>query len=89
MKGYLSYRRYCTAAISQDPGSWFISVLATVFKDCMQKEDLMQMMARVNAKVADMATNEDDHVQGAKQMPCQMHMLRKRVVFGNHWNIRR
>jgi hypothetical protein len=81
-KGYLSHRRF-TLDVTTSPGTgtWLISALAQVFQERRQHEDIMQMLARVNARVADMATS-DNHTTGMKQMPVQMHMLRHRVFFG-------
>lgn len=81
-KNHLSYRRYALGVeYTPEMGTWFISSLTHVFKERMQSEDVMQMLARVNTRVAKMATR-DDHVNGMKQMPVQMHMLRHRVFLG-------
>jgi hypothetical protein len=81
-KCHISYRRF-TLGVQNSPemGTWLISSLTQVFEERMNDEDVMQMLTRVNASVANMATR-DDHVNGMKQMPVQMHMLRHRVFFG-------
>ena len=83
-KDNVSHRRFTLEPVdnSQDMGTWLISSLTQVFTERMQYEDVMQMLARVNERVAAMATR-DDHVNGMKQMPVQMHMLRYPVFFGD------
>ena len=82
VKGYLSLRRFMLKMVTTpDMGTWLISTLTQVFEEKMKEEDVMQMLTRVNARVANMATR-DDHENGMKQMPVQMHMLRHRVFFG-------
>ena len=82
VKGYLSLRRFTLGMeTSPDMGTWLISTLTQVFEERMKEDDVMQMLTRVNAWVANMATR-DDHENGMKQMPVQMHMLRHRVFFG-------
>lgn len=85
-KEHISHRRYTISISAEDPGSWFIYALRNVCDEYMDKEDLMQIMARVNNVVAMMATGGDDHVDGLKQMPVEMFMLRKRVLLGNDWS---
>ncbi len=83
IKGYVSNRRFTLDVphSSADMGTWLISQLTQVFEERRRREDIMRMLARVNARVANMATR-DDHEKGMKQMPVQMHMLRHRVFFG-------
>ena len=57
-------------------GSWFISSVFDVFKEYAEREHLMDMMLRVNNRVAGFYSKE-----GLKQMPCQVCMLRKKVFF--------
>ena len=82
-KDNVSHRRFTLQPVenSRDMGTWLISSLTQVFTERMRHEDVMQMLARVNSRVADMATR-NDHVNGMKQMPVQMHMLRHPVFFG-------
>ena len=82
IEGFLSHRRF-TLELNPTPdtGTWMISALTQVFEERRKEEDIMQMLARVNSRVANMATS-NNHVNGMKQMPVQMHMLRHRVFFG-------
>ncbi|XP_068758730.1 caspase-3-like [Montipora capricornis] len=57
-------------------GSWFISAVCKVFTEYSDKEHVMDMMLRVNKEVADYFS-----VEGLKQMPCEICMLRKKVFF--------
>lgn len=57
-------------------GSWFISSVVDVFKEFAEKEHVMDMMLRVNNRVAQFFRKE-----GLKQMACQVCMLRKKVFF--------
>lgn len=57
-------------------GSWFISSVVSVFKEYAEQEHLMDMMIRVNKRVADFFSKE-----GLKQMPCQVCMLTRKVFF--------
>ena len=57
-------------------GSWFISSVVSVFKKYAEQEHLMDMMIRVNNRVADHFSKE-----GLKQMPCQVCMLTRKVFF--------
>ena len=57
-------------------GSWFISSVFDVFKEYAEREHLMDMMLRVNNRVAGFYRKK-----GLKQMPCQVCMLRKKVFF--------
>ncbi|XP_046839814.1 caspase-3-like [Xenia sp. Carnegie-2017] len=84
VSGYISMRRFAlNMEDSTEMGMWFISVLTQVFEERMEDDDVMQMLAVVNARVADMATG-NDHKHGKKQMPVQMHMLRHRVFLGKN-----
>ena len=83
IKSHISLRRFSMDIKEKEMGSWFIHVLTNVFTEYMHKECVMQMMIRVNAQVANMATG-DDHVDGKKEMPCQMVRLRARLRLGNH-----
>jgi len=57
-------------------GSWFISSVVDVFKEYAEREHLMDMMLRVNNRVAGFYSKE-----GLKQIPCQVCMLQKKVFF--------
>ena len=57
-------------------GSWFISSVFDVFKEYAEREHLMDMMLRVNNRVAEFYSKES-----LKQMPCQVCTLRKKVFF--------
>lgn len=81
-RDHISLRRFSLDINEQDMGSWFIHVLTKVFTEYMHKESVMEMMIRVNAEVARMATG-DDHVDGSKAMPCQMVRLRAKLMLGN------
>ena len=86
IKGFLSHRRFTLdVGTTPDTGTWMISVLIQVFEERRKYEDIMQMLARVNSRVANMATS-NNHESGMKQMPVQMHMLRHRVFFGKSQN---
>ncbi|XP_028401254.1 caspase-3-like [Dendronephthya gigantea] len=81
-KGFISYRRFnLDIKLTPDMGTWLISTVTQIFEERMKDEDIMQMLTRVNATVASKASG-GDHVDGMKQMPVQMHMLRHRVFFG-------
>jgi len=62
-------------------GSWFISSVVDVFKEYAEREHLMDMMLRVNNRVAGFCSRD-----GLKQMPCQVCMLRKKVFFDPKYN---
>jgi len=51
-------------------GSWFISCVVDVFKEYAEREHVMDMMLRVDNRVAQFFSKE-----GLKQMPCQVCML--------------
>ncbi|KAL9959536.1 hypothetical protein ACROYT_G032866 [Oculina patagonica] len=57
-------------------GSWFISSVVDVFKEYAEREHIMDMMLRVNNRVAQFFSKE-----GLKQMPCQVCMLTRKVYF--------
>ena len=81
-EGFISYRRFQLGIeITPDMGTWLISTVTQIFEERMKDEDIMQMLTRVNATVANKASG-GDHVDGMKQMPVQMHMLRHRVFLG-------
>lgn len=63
-------------------GSWFISAVCKVFTEYSDKEHIMDMMLRVNNEVADYFSME-----GLKQMPCEICMLRKKVFFCPRFNV--
>ncbi len=67
--GHQSYRQ-------SQLGSWFISSVVDVFKEYAEREHIMDMMLRVNSRVAGFFSKE-----GLKQIPCQVCMLTKRVFF--------
>ena len=67
--GLQSYR-------SPSHGSWFISSVAEVFRQYAGSEHVMDMMLRVNKKVASFYS-----VAGQKQMPSEVCMLTKKVFF--------
>ena len=54
-------------------GSWFLHPFYEVAKKWHEKEHLMDMLVRVNDKVAQMETDVDR----VKQMPCQVTTLTK------------
>ena len=56
--------------------SWFISSVVEVFEEFAEREHLMDMMIRVNNRVAGFFSKE-----GLKQTTCQVCMLRKKVFF--------
>ena len=81
-KGYQSHEKFSLGMeTSPDMGTWLISILTQVFEKRMKEDDVMQMLTRVNTRVANMATR-DDHENGMKQMPVQMHTLRHGVYLG-------
>ena len=80
--GNIAHRRYGYGVHNNEGmGTWLISRLTEVFEERMGGEDVMQMMTRVNSRVANMSSGGDS-VDGEKQMPVQMHMLRHRVFLG-------
>ncbi|XP_078343062.1 caspase-3-like [Oculina patagonica] len=64
-------------------GSWFISSVVDVFKEYAEREHLMEMMLRVNNRVAQFFSRE-----GLKQMPCQVCMLRRKIYFDPKYSSR-
>ena len=72
--GHLSYRQPAL-------GSWFISTVVAVFKEHAEREHLMDMMSRVNNRVANYPSKT-----GFKQIPSQVCMLRKKVYFCPKYN---
>ena len=68
--GHQSYRKALL-------GSWFISSVVDVFKEYAEREHLVDMMLRVNNRVAGFFSKKGLQ----KQMLCQVCMLRKKVFF--------
>ena len=64
-------------------GSWFISSVAEVFREYADREHLMDMMLRVNNRVAQFFSKE-----GLRQMPCQVCMLTRKVFFDPKYSSR-
>ena len=60
-------------------GSWFISAIVKVFKKYAEREHLMDMMLRVNDRVANYLGQMGQ--TSLKQIPCQVCMLRRKVFF--------
>ena len=60
-------------------GSWFISAIVDVFKKYAEREHLMDMMLRVNDRVANFLGQMGQ--TSLKQIPCQVCMLRRKVFF--------
>ena len=60
-------------------GSWFISAIVDVFKKYAEREHLMDMMLRVNNRVANFLGQMGQ--TSLKQIPCQVCMLRRKVFF--------
>lgn len=74
--GYYSWRN------SKD-GSWFIQSLCAVLKEFAGKLEFMQILTRVNLKVATEfeSFSLDKNFHGMKQIPCIMSMLTKELYF--------
>lgn len=74
--GYYSWRN------SKD-GSWFIQSLCAVLKEFAGKLEFMQILTRVNLKVATEfeSFSLDKNFHGMKQIPCIMSMLTKDLYF--------
>lgn len=58
-------------------GSWFVQALVDVFRSHAEREDVVSMLVRVNAKVA----KEFESYNRKKQIPAPVVMLRKKVFF--------
>ncbi|EDO31855.1 predicted protein, partial [Nematostella vectensis] len=67
--GYESYR-------NPELGSWFIRSIVDVFRNFGETEHLMDLMLRVNHRVASLNSN-----LGHKQMPSEVCMLTRKVYF--------
>jgi hypothetical protein len=61
---------------SIDHGTWYVNALVQIFRDYYTTEDVMQMMVRVNGKVA-----EAYSAQGYKQCPVPVFTLAKSIYF--------
>ncbi|XP_043827305.1 caspase-3-like [Dromiciops gliroides] len=74
--GYYSWR-------NKKKGSWFIQSLCAVLKEYGQKLEIMQILTRVNRKVAlEFETkNSELPFHTVKQVPCIMSMLTKELYF--------
>lgn len=73
--GYYSWR-------NSSDGSWFIQSLCMMLKQYAKKLELMQILTRVNHKVAEFSSysNRPDF-HGKKQIPCIVSMLTKDFYF--------
>ncbi|XP_077158392.1 caspase-3 isoform X3 [Paroedura picta] len=73
--GYYSWR-------NSSDGSWFIQSLCLMLKNYAKKLELMQILTRVNSKVAEFSScsNRPDF-HGKKQIPCIVSMLTKDFYF--------
>ncbi|XP_074132921.1 caspase-3-like isoform X2 [Sminthopsis crassicaudata] len=74
--GYFSWR-------NKMYGSWFIQSLCEVLKQYAHKLEIMQILTRVNRKVAIEFESHslDPTLQAKKQVPCIMSMLTKELYF--------
>lgn len=73
--GYYSWR-------NSAEGSWFIQSLCKMLKEHARKLELMQILTRVNRRVAEYescSTREDFNAK--KQIPCIVSMLTKEFYF--------
>ncbi|XP_019627981.1 PREDICTED: malignant fibrous histiocytoma-amplified sequence 1 homolog isoform X2 [Branchiostoma belcheri] len=68
--GHVSWR-------NSNTGTWLIQVLADVITEHAETEELQDMLRRVNAKVADFKTQNQEY----KQQPEVTHTLRKKLYF--------
>eukprot|EP00058_Branchiostoma_floridae_P006117 XP_002591605.1 hypothetical protein BRAFLDRAFT_80701 [Branchiostoma floridae] len=68
--GHVSWR-------NSNSGTWLIQVLADVITEHAETETLLEMLTRVNAKVADFKTQHQEY----KQQPEVTHTLRKKLYF--------
>ncbi|XP_078616689.1 uncharacterized protein LOC144884978 isoform X2 [Branchiostoma floridae x Branchiostoma japonicum] len=68
--GHVSWR-------NSDTGTWLIQVLTDVITEHAETETLLEMLTRVNAKVADFKTQHQEY----KQEPEVTHTLRKKLYF--------
>ena len=67
--GYVSMR-------SIDYGTWYVNALVEIFNTYYTSEDIMQMMVRVNGKVAEAYSS-----QGYMQCPVPVFTLAKSLYF--------
>ncbi|CAH1239456.1 MFHAS1 [Branchiostoma lanceolatum] len=68
--GHVSWR-------NSNTGTWLIQVLADVITEHAETETLLEMLTRVNARVADFKTENQEY----KQQPEVTHTLRKKLYF--------
>ncbi|XP_041445003.1 caspase-3 isoform X2 [Xenopus laevis] len=71
--GYFAWKR--------DGESWFIQSLCKMLKENWQKRDLLQILTRVNNKVAYDYESDSKTMNGKKQMPCFLSLLTKELYF--------
>ncbi|XP_030418998.1 caspase-3 [Gopherus evgoodei] len=73
--GYYSWR-------NSSEGSWFIQSLCLMLKQHAKKLELMQILTRVNRKVAQFSSySNQPGFHGKKQIPCIVSMLTKELYF--------
>uniref|UniRef100_A0A3B3SCY0 Caspase 7, apoptosis-related cysteine peptidase n=1 Tax=Paramormyrops kingsleyae TaxID=1676925 RepID=A0A3B3SCY0_9TELE len=74
--GYFSWR-------NPGRGSWFVQALCSVLKEFGKQLEIMQILTRVNYKVATSfeSWSEDPHFHEKKQIPCIVSMLTKELYF--------
>ncbi|XP_074084996.1 caspase-3-like [Macrotis lagotis] len=74
--GYFSWR-------NKRNGSWFIQSLCAMLKQYAHKFEIMQILTRVNRKVATEfeSYSFDSELHAKKQVPCIMSMLTKELYF--------
>ncbi|EMP40856.1 Caspase-3 [Chelonia mydas] len=73
--GYYSWR-------NSSEGSWFIQSLCLMLKQHAKKLELMQILTRVNRKVAEFRSySNQPGFHGKKQIPCIVSMLTKELYF--------
>lgn len=76
--GYYSWR-------NSSEGSWFIQSLCVMLKQYAKQLELMQILTRVNRKVAEYSScSYQPDFHGKKQIPCIVSMLTKDFYFP-HW----
>ena len=88
---HVAHRRHASrAGNGPEMGTWLISSVTQVFEEKMKDQDVMQMLAYVNERVASMSSRHQQVTMKKKpvqmhmkQMPVQMHMLRHRVFLGS------
>ncbi|XP_044305779.1 caspase-3 [Varanus komodoensis] len=75
--GYYSWR-------NSSDGSWFIQSLCIMLKQHAKKLELMQILTRVNRKVAEFSSySNQPGFHGKKQIPCIVSMLTKDFYFSH------